>query len=593
VIRGARLGFLLLPALAAAPIRPAPPAPEAQAAREAPPPGGRRHPALIDPASAKCGDCHAEILRGEVRHAPAEEGCLSCHEFSKKERQTLVTLAATGPALCVSCHADFEKFAEGKVAAPHAPVTDSCGHCHNSHSSEHGHLLTTTAQALCLSCHPGAGLDLSHPLPVSRSSCLECHGPHGTDFKKMLTGGVVHAPFAEGSCDSCHRKGRGTRVRPRAAKAALCYACHTDLETAFGRGSVHTIVREGRCTDCHSPHLAASAKLLKATGKELCFRCHPNIRAKASAAGAHAPAKAGCATCHEPHRSDHAGQLKAPPPGLCLGCHSPKGGALARKHLGADLAKTACLTCHDPHGSAQKHLLATGSVHAPFADGSCDTCHLGGQSGALVEKGGKALCTSCHADVEEASKKAKVPHAALEGECTACHTPHASNQPKLLKGPTAAVCTACHEGQAPKAGEMPHGVIAWLGCQSCHLPHGGEQAKLLRVPGNDLCNGCHLSGTVKPDPAGVIKLPGGFSLTGEKARRLRVVDLDTARKKNHPILNHPVTGKPSGTGRAGAAKQIGEMSCLSCHVPHNAKSPELFAYSAGSRLELCSACHPK
>ena len=590
MIGGVCLGLLLLSTFAAGPLRSAQPAP---AAPVAPAPAGKRHPTLVDPAKAKCGDCHADVLKGEIRHAPAAEGCLTCHEFSKKERQTLVALSAALPALCVSCHADLEKAADGKLAAPHAPVADSCGNCHNPHSSDRVHLLKAPALALCLSCHAGAGLDASHALPVSRSSCLECHGPHGTEFKRMLVGGVVHAPFAEASCDSCHRKGRGTRVRPRTTGAALCYTCHTDLETAFSRGSIHTVVREGRCTECHSPHLAASAKLLKATGNDLCFRCHPEIRAKVSAAGAHRPAKAACATCHDPHRSDHASQLKTPSPALCLGCHSTKGGSLARKHLGADLAKTACVTCHDPHGSPQKHLLATGSVHPPFAEGSCDTCHVGGQAGALVEKGGKALCTGCHADVEEAAKKAKVPHAALEGECTACHTPHASKEPKLLKGPTAAVCTACHEGQAPKRGESVHGATTWLGCQSCHRPHGGDQPKLLRVAGNDLCNGCHLSGSVKSDAAGVIGLPGGYSLAGERARRLRVVDLDTARRKNHPILNHPVAGKPSGTGRAALARPVGEMSCLSCHVPHSARSPELFAFAAGSRLELCSACHPK
>lgn len=586
----ALLGLMLLPALAAAPSRamsPAPADPEAAA------PAGKRHPSLVDPAKAKCGDCHAEVLKGEVRHPPAAEDCLSCHEFSRKEGRTLVALSAAGPALCVTCHADLEKAAGGTMAAPHAPVADSCVHCHDPHSSEQKRLLKAPASALCISCHAGARLDASHALPVSRSSCLECHGPHGTDFKKMLAGGVVHAPFAEASCDSCHRKGRGTRVRPRTAGAALCYACHTDLETTFSRGSIHTVVREGRCTDCHSPHLTKAPKLLKATGNDLCVRCHAEIRAKISAAGAHAPAKTGCATCHEPHRADNAGQLRTAPPALCLGCHSPKGGALARKHLGADLSKTACVTCHDPHGSAEKHLLATGSVHAPFAEGSCDTCHVKGQAGALVEKGGKALCIACHADVEEASRKAKVPHAALEGECTACHTAHASKEPKLLKGPTAAVCTACHDGQAPKKGESAHGAIAWLGCPSCHVPHGGEQAKLLRVPGNELCNGCHLSGSVKPDATGVIRLPAGYSLAGDKARRLRVVDLDTARKKNHPILNHPVSGKPSGTGRAALARPLAEVSCLSCHVPHNARSPELFAYGASSRLELCSACHSK
>ncbi len=584
---------------ASAPVQQVQPDPAPAAAAPVPPPApvkapaGKRHPSLVDPAKARCAECHADVLKGAVKHAAAEEGCVSCHEFSKKERQTLVGLSAEGPALCVTCHGELEKAVEGKLAAPHAPVVDSCANCHSPHSSAEKHLLKGPAQELCISCHAAADADKAHRLPVSRSSCLSCHGPHGTGQKKMLLGNVEHAPFTEGSCDSCHRKGRGTRVRPRVAGAALCYNCHSDLEAVFAKGFVHTVVRAGRCTGCHSPHVAASPKLLKAAGNDLCFSCHPEIRAKVAAAGAHRPAKESCTRCHDPHRSDNASQLKTPPPALCLSCHQTKDGALAKKHLGADVSKVTCTNCHDPHGSAQKHLLATGSVHAPFAEGSCDTCHVGGKASALSENGGKALCTACHADVEEAAKKPRVPHAALEGDCTACHNPHASKEPKLLRASGEALCVSCHEAQSRKEKESAHGAIAWLGCQSCHRPHGGDEPKLLRQQANDLCNGCHLAGLVRPDAAGVVKLPGGYTLTGDRARRFRFVDLDTARKKNHPIANHPVAGKPAGTTNVTLSKPVGEMSCLSCHVPHNGKSPELFAFGAATRFELCAACHPK
>jgi predicted CXXCH cytochrome family protein len=556
-------------------------------------PVGKRHPSLVDPGKARCAECHAEILKGEVKHPPAEEGCLSCHEFSKKERQTLVALLAEGPALCVTCHGELERAAEGKLARAHAPVSDSCGHCHSPHSSKEAHLLKAPALQLCLSCHDATDLDKAHPLPVSRSSCVSCHGPHGTEQKKMLLGAFEHAPFAEKSCESCHRKGRGTRVRPRVAGAALCYTCHSDLEAAFARGSVHTVVRDGRCTDCHSPHVASAPKLVKTAGNALCFSCHPDVKAKVSGAGAHAPAKDRCTSCHDPHRSDVAAQLKTASPALCLACHPAKNAALAKKHLGADLSKVACTSCHDPHGSAGKHLLAGGSVDAPFADGSCDTCHVGGKASALAENGGKALCTACHADVDEAVKKAKVPHAALEGACTVCHNPHASKQPKLLRASGEALCTSCHEAQARKGKESTHGAITWIGCPSCHMPHGGEEPKLLRLAGNDLCNSCHLAGPVMADSAGRIALPGGFTLSGYRASRFRVIELDKTRKLNHPIAGHPVAGKPTGTTNVTLAKPITEMSCLSCHVPHNGKSPELFAFGAATRFELCASCHPK
>ena len=58
---------------------------------------------------------------------------------------------------------------------------------------------------------------------------------------------------------------------------------------------------EGRCTACHKPHTSRHSGLLKGSGGELCFNCHP--RAKYQAAFVHKPVEEGkCSSCHSPIR---------------------------------------------------------------------------------------------------------------------------------------------------------------------------------------------------------------------------------------------------------------------------------------------------
>lgn len=554
--------------------------------------GTGKHPTLVDPAKAKCETCHEEILRPKVKHAAAEGDCSSCHEFGKADGKTTVKLTAAVPDLCLACHDSFKAAAEGTLKAPHAPVSD-CTSCHKPHASDQEHLLNAPVREVCAGCHSAEDVNKGHPIPVSRADCLSCHLPHGGDAKGFLAGSVRHAPFEEKSCDACHRKGRGTKARFQQEGGALCFACHTDVEESVKKGVVHTALKQGKCTGCHDPHLANQKKLLKAAGNETCFSCHPNVKAKVSGVGAHAPAKKDCTTCHDAHRSENKAQLRAPVPALCLKCHSPKEKNLAAKHLGADLAKLDCAACHDPHGSKQKKLLSAGSVHAPFESG-CDSCHEGTTT-KLVERDTRALCLACHGDVAETAAKAAVSHAAMEGECTACHTPHASAQPKLLKAPGGEVCTECHGDQAAKPGDVEHGVIGLFGCQSCHLPHGGANAKMLRASGNDLCNGCHLEALVKPAADGTIALPGGAKLDAARAKDLSRIALDSTRAKDHPQPNHPVTGTMKDGKRNPLAKAVvgKELSCASCHSPHTGRSRALFVAGAESASQLCLQCHPK
>ena len=551
------------------------------------------HPALVDPEQTNCTTCHDDVVAVAVPHPPAADDCLSCHSFGREAETTTVELMETGSALCLACHDDYSGVAEGSVSSPHAPVVDDCAACHDPHGTEHEALLVTTLGAICMECHDSADTDGLHPIPVSRADCRSCHEAHGSDLPHMLGGVSQHTPFQEGSCEACHRKPRGTRVRVLQEGSALCEACHGDLSDPGDGLVVHTAVRQGRCVECHDPHLADRPALLRAGGGELCFTCHPEIAARAQGPGAHAALEDGCDSCHDAHQSERRAMLLDDADELCRACHDPSDPELGRKHFAADMTTVGCGGCHDPHGSASMPLIANGSIHEPFREG-CSTCHDG--SAAVLVESGNALCETCHDDIAETASTAAVPHAAMEmAECVDCYSPHASRQPKLLRASGGELCLDCHEDQAGKKGDTVHRAITWIGCHSCHLPHGGAEEHLLRATGNDLCNGCHLQRRVTTRSDGSIRLDGGFVLSGERAESLEVIDLDPFERMNHPIPEHPVSGVIEGKGRSDVAKSLAgqEMSCRLCHEPHAAKSPQLFTWEATTQSELCLACHPK
>lgn len=550
------------------------------------------HPSLVNAATAKCATCHEAVLANAVKHPAAlDGGCTSCHDFTKADGKTSVKLSAGEPQLCVTCHDDKSKAADGTLAAPHAPVTSACTSCHNPHSTADAHLLTSTPPSLCLTCHDAATIDPKHKRTVSRSDCRGCHLPHGSANAKLLKAAAQHPPFAEKSCQSCHKRGGVGRGDKGSAK--VCYACHTEQGEKFAKGAVHTIVRQGRCEACHDPHLSDRPKFLLKDKQQLCISCHDVIAAKLAAANVHPPAKDDCSTCHDPHRSDNPFQLTDTQSALCTMCHDAGDAALKKKHLGADLAKLSCTGCHDPHGSTEKNLVVARSVHPPFADRSCDLCHEGAAA-KLVEGGRKELCAGCHGEIAEIAAKAAVPHAAMEvADCVDCHTPHASRQAKLVREPAGGECLTCHEEKKAGAGEFQHGVIALLGCEGCHEPHGGSRPRLLRANPDQLCLGCHDKTKWKIDEKNrTAKLLDRFVIDEKAALAIPPIQLvDGVR--DHPIPGHPTLG-PTGDAKQQHGKSKvdfeGELHCSSCHDPHKGSSPRLFV---NHRTDVCSKCHAK
>ena len=74
-------------------------------------------------------------------------------------------------------------------------------------------------------------------------------------------------------------------------------------------------------------------------------------------------------------------------------------------------------------------------THPPFADKSCDTCHQPAKDGKVVltQADSKALCVTCHDEQAKKIDSAKVPHPGAQGECIACHNPHAGKTPGFIQ----------------------------------------------------------------------------------------------------------------------------------------------------------------
>ena len=102
--------------------------------------------------------------------------------------------------------------------------------------------------------------------------------------------------------------------------------------------------------------------------------------------------------------------------------------------------------------------------------GTCGTCHVDEKKTRAPEP---KLCLGCH---DGASAKLIAAHRGQPFQnsvCSACHSPHGSNAPKLIY-------------------DIPHGPFAGRHCDECHAePEDGK----IRINGGsvkDLCLGCHV-----------------------------------------------------------------------------------------------------
>jgi len=326
-------------------------------------------------------------------------------------------------------------------------------------------------------------------------TCLTCH----VAFQEKLKDPSLHTPVKRGECSACHNPHTSSHSKLLDADAnKVCQTCHAKLVPEQA-ASVHAVVAQGQCVACHDPHGSKYKNNLKIAGSALCFGCHKEMGAALPALKHHhPPVDKDCLNCHTPHASaGNVKLLKDKVTALCVRCHKTDKPIFAKQHMNYPVAASRCTSCHDPHGSDRSGILYN-TVHQPVAAKMCNQCHEdpGSPNALKTKKAGFELCKACHsAMVRESFEKTRLhwPVAGKNG-CEGCHSPHAAKEKGLLREKTATLCGSCHSDtvQRSSAVKTKHRPVADGQCTLCHSPHASNNAFFLvqaQLP--DLCGQCH------------------------------------------------------------------------------------------------------
>jgi DmsE family decaheme c-type cytochrome len=187
----------------------------------------------------------------------------------------------------------------------------------------------------------------------------------------------------------------------------------------------------------------------------------------------------------------------------CLTCHAGKeerNNFRRGEHWRNDIG---CTDCHSSHEFVTGRNLASSITHVSKANAE----KPGYSTIALLKLSEPQLCMSCHAETKPDFNK-PFHHKVLEGamKCSDCHNPHGgfeAKQTRLATGADAA-CIKCHaDKQGPFTYE--HAPLKTDGCVACHTPHGSANPRLLKFSAvNQLCLTCHSvdHGVGADEPAG-------------------------------------------------------------------------------------------
>jgi DmsE family decaheme c-type cytochrome len=290
----------------------------------------------------------------------------------------------------------------------------------------------------CLTLMLGAGLlcatAFGAPAPGAKQAGAQAKDTTPADYVGAETCATCHEEVSKGFASNPH-----TKIALQHGKAGVtCEGCH-------GAGKAH-VDGGGDTTKIFNP-AKASAKDVDAT----CLGCHagthPNFERSP-----HAKAGVSCIGCHSVHASEDKEQLlKAEQPKLCFQCHTdvkPAFGMPFHHKVNEGLIK--CSDCHDTHGSfGNNNLKSTADQNA--------------------------ICTKCHT---ETRGPFVFEHAPVRAEgCMACHTPHGSQNARLLNMPSIApLCNQCHSQVGAGAGHgMGGGSTSQPPCIDCHtMIHGSN-----------------------------------------------------------------------------------------------------------------------
>ncbi len=277
-----------------------------------------------------------------------------------------------------------------------------------------------------------------------------------------------------------------------------CRACHEDQFTSVSKtkhGKLSEVASwKGKvqgCESCHGPGKAHSedatdlTKIISFKNKsskeisETCLTCHAGKESHNNfRRGEHWRNDVGCTECHTAHGPSESGfkagsttaigesskqnptgtaMLKTSEPQLCIGCHTETKSQFTKPFHHKVLEGTMkCSDCHNAHGGFESKQTKV----SVGLDASCIKCHSNKQGPFVFE------------------------HAPLKVEgCAACHTPHGSNNPKMLtRSSVRQLCLECHssitEQLAPDTPSFHNqATVRFRDCTVCHgAIHGSNSS---------------------------------------------------------------------------------------------------------------------
>jgi DmsE family decaheme c-type cytochrome len=290
----------------------------------------------------------------------------------------------------------------------------------------------------------------------------------------MLGVGILCVPSLGAQTPKADQEAKPAADQAKAAApgefvgAEVCATCHEDVAKGFADNPhAKMALMHGdngvTCENCHgagSEHVAGGGDVTKifnpakATANDVdakCLSCHAGAHPNFDRSP-HARAGVSCVSCHSVHaKGDRESLLKAPQPTLCFGCHADQKAQFNMPfHHKVNEGLVKCSDCHDVHGTFLANNLKSTEDQ-------------------------NAICTKCHTDVRGPFT---YEHAPVRAEgCTTCHTPHGTQNPRLLNMPS--IATLCNQCHSPLSAGGVHGLDAGsttvTPCVTCHtFIHGSN-----------------------------------------------------------------------------------------------------------------------
>jgi len=255
--------------------------------------------------------------------------------------------------------------------------------------------------------------------------------------------------------------------------AETCATCHEDVAQGYEKGPhwKTTLNHQGPqwqgCEACHGPGKAHAEsadpdKIIRFPGlsreesSKRCLKCHEFGQEHANfLRSEHVKNNVGCIDCHSIHAPKIQEKLlKAPQPQLCYSCHKDVRPEFSKPfHHKVNEGLINCSNCHNQHGGFLTRQLRTTAAQ----DQVCFNCH--------TDKAGPFA-------FEHAPAK-------TEG-CVACHSPHGSSNPRLLRRSNVnLLCLECHtftvDSAAPAIPSFHNQAQKYQACTMCHAAiHGSN-----------------------------------------------------------------------------------------------------------------------